>query len=255
MSAMLQFWLISDPKASWQKVVSALQLMDLNTVAVQVSTKYIQPPASEEPSRLLIQKQQAVSAVPESMQQVLEERRNVRMHIRQLKAKFGDVVVNTELAFSKLESKSPTFLIKLCNTLTLLPAHLKQQNIKLLEGIRPHLCKATTVREVLAIMNLYSVWSFANPYLLKHIIDRFGNVSLQQQLESYLKELHEFEKATKVCDFITTWNGISDIPSGFLEISTKLGKSWSECTLDDVRRYKDALAKEAYTTYTKFKMC
>lgn len=80
-SAVLVLWLNNDLEASWQKVVSALQLMELNTLAIQVSTKYIQTPASEEPSQLLICLQYIACACASNLESSLVNLQQLKMII------------------------------------------------------------------------------------------------------------------------------------------------------------------------------
>lgn len=255
-NAALQLWLDIDVEANWQKVVTALQNLDLNAIAKEVKEKHLQPsqtwqaPAQEIAAEEVAKQQQIALAKPlPSPANTQRDRRSIQRRIRRFEQKFRDLVFKAQVSLSKNEANSPEYVSRLCNALTLLPAHLKHEHIKFLKGSLSELCKVSTVREVFGILNLY--WSFINPSLLEYIINTFGEEPLQDELESYLEELEEFEKNTKVCDFIPAWTRASRVPPEFVQVIIKMGKSWSECTVYDLVRYNKDLAHEALlSSYT-----
>lgn len=117
----MQAWLNNDTDASWEKMVAALQRIEMSTMASQIASAYC-------PHMLVTSSnQQAPNATTpdepacksDVVPKVTEE--DVKKEIRLLRRKFSSLVTQSRIALSKQEEESPDFLEEFRDALLLLP--------------------------------------------------------------------------------------------------------------------------------------
>ena len=273
--AMLQFWLDHDTKASWEKVISALFEMKLNCVAEEIKRKYQMPPSTQSDVPSLVptvtaepenvptvdpssappsdQLEQAlttpcgnVTAIdldsslappPKQTEETSTEGvRKAQLEIATLEAMYDDLVRKAGVFFSKRQALSYDFFVEFQISVAVLPTSLKYQHKYFLEQHSSEIAKATTVGEIIGILNSY--WNFLNCSLLAHIINEFGDEELQKQLNTYTTALQSFRSRTKITDFVKTCPGNQKIPPEFVALKTKLSPEWKDRTLEDAEVYR-----------------
>ena len=114
-----------------------------------------------------------------------------------------------------------------------------------LENNIKKLTEASTVREILLLLNTY--WDHNNYTLLKMLVDTYGSKGLQREMDSYVSDIQRFWHATKVDDYIKfckqnnyrfkPWPA-TEAPLNFAQLKCVIDKPVTECTLYDVERLR-----------------
>ena len=92
--------------------------------------------------------------------------------------------------------------------------------------------------------------------LLEYIVNEFakGN-DVQIEMKTYISDLTQFEKGTTVQSYVDAMCANREIPSEFRDVIIEMGREPAECTLYDIRRFKECLAcrasVNAYSVYLK----
>ena len=105
-----------------------------------------------------------------------------------------------------------------------------------------HIHKIVThsmLTEIFQILSLSGLWSFLNYYLLKRVVDRFGDSSLKDKIAAYAMEMEEFKQNTKLSDFLRVWSGRTTphVHSALYDLKPiimKVNRDWPTCTLSDI---------------------
>ena len=100
---------------------------------------------------------------------------------------------------------------------------------------------ATSVERVFRVLSGY--WNYFNYSLLEYVIQEFGSEDLKMKLNSYLVELLQFEKTTKVKDFIQACSNDLKMPPGSSVIVAEMKAKWEDYTLDHVRELSHELIR------------
>ena len=273
--AMLQFWLNNDPKPSWQTLCYSLEKMGLKRIAEEIKTSTqcedeplkvatvtgttAHSPSTQptnQPEQTLTPESESITTValdPPSTpptdqpdQTTTMRVRKVQQDIATLVDKYDDLVAKTVEKFSERQEDSPHFCRKLRISVTVLPTSLKYQHSYFLDHHSSKIGKATTVEEIFSILNIY--WNFLNCSLLAHIISKFGDEELQEQLSSYMEALQAFRLRTKITDFFEAYTGAPNLPPEFVALKIKMGSEWEQCTLEDAEGFRRSMATDSSTT-------
>ena len=252
--AMLQFWLKNGTKPSWETLIAALGKLNLKNIAEEVKQEY-QVPSSTQLGDSPLVPENATSAdtlrtdppssQPNDQPEQTSATRVMKMQqeIATLVDMYDDLVAKAGVFLSRQQAISPDFLIEFRTRVAVLPTSLKYQHKYFLAHHSSQIAKATTVEEILCILNTYC--NFLNCSLLVHIINKFGDEELQKQLSSYTQALQSFRLRTKISDFIKACKGNPNLPPEFVVIKTKMGSEWQHRTLEEAEEYRKSIAHDS----------
>ena len=278
--AMLQFWLDKEPRGSWEILLSALGKLNLRRAADKIEQEYRMPSSTQsEGDSLLVptdttqsenvttvaspstlpshQPEQTrakdidtvdpLSTATNDTHQPKQTREKavweVQLEIKKLVALYDDLVENSVETLSEMQENSPNFFRKLRRSVAVLPTSLTYQHSYFLEHHSSQIAKATTVEEIFSILSRYC--NFLNCSLLVHIINKFGNYKLKQQLSSYAETLQEFRSQTKITDFMKVCAENPQLPSICVALKAKMSPEWEHRTLEDAEEYRKAMAQNS----------
>ena len=169
--------------------------------------------------------------------------------IRDLREEYKQLVVMTQEA---VEAKSPT-LKEFRTSITLqLPESVR------LELAEPSPMKklrlmytADSIEEIFGIFNIQCVWEYLNFGLLQHLVEIYGDDTLQHRMLEYTASVEDFREKTTLEVF---WKASPpkgkgpEIPTslreGLKQITFKHGNLDTTTTLSDIERYRQNLAQE-----------
>ena len=101
----------------------------------------------------------------------------------------------------------------------------------------------STLAQVFQWLSLTGFWNFLNYYLLKKLVDKFGDTHLKEIVEGYGREVDAFKSSIKLVDFLPVWSGRSphQSGSGLEPIILRVNRDWPTCTLADIGRIEGYL--------------
>ena len=160
----------------------------------------------------------------------------------QLHEEFLSVLTHAKIYLSERQSESDKFLNRLRITLTTLPLSYKFQHLHFLRKKREKILRAENIHEIFDILDEY--WNWSDYYLLQRLVTEFGGDSLKEDMAKYLVELEHFERATTIQLFRSAMKPWKH-PDHFSKAIIMLRKDATECTLYDVRKLKEDLARKS----------
>ena len=122
-----------------------------------------------------------------------------------------------------------------------LPISLQPQFSNLVQNKARQLSEASSISELFFILSGSPFWNFYNPYLLSHLVDRFGNRQTKQQKDKYLEELRGFRMRTKVDDFMGKWTSASQPDSQELVLELQ-EEVWRKRKLEQLEPFQHTLS-------------
>lgn len=272
----LQTWLNYDTEASWDKIISGLKKIGMNTLAEKVFTKVkafvtASPSIDQESSAIvspmetvdtLIQTEvvcvAAISHAPQSAvvdlsipanlstrSSTVNEKKvtEVKNSIDQLEDAFSDLISDTRSSMCKKEGLNPEFLDRLRDHLLVLPIAKKATHAKFFKENEDDIIKALSVRKLFAILSRYC--NYSNYEILLHLVKKFGEDELKKKMLDYCESLERFEMATTVDVYLPAVSAGHEISKAFSRMVMKIKKPASMCTLHDIRKLKEALVEKA----------
>ena len=177
--------------------------------------------------------------------------REVRQEIDTLKGMYDDLLMKTVEYFKEKHAETPTFLSRLRTSIAILPSSLKDEHSHFLKENSSEIAKAASVDELFIIVNCYS--DFLNYTLVAHVIERFGDEKLGNDLQIYTEELETFCSSTNLSDFVAAHAGNQDIPPSFLRLMLKMGPRWEQSTLKDLEEFCRVLKGKSFLTSYAFR--
>lgn len=241
----MQAWLNNDADASWEKMIVALQKIDMSTVATDIASVYcprMQPNTTtpDEPAS------NSVMLVRLTEQQVKED-------IGRLRRNFSSLVTKSRVALSNKEVESPDFLEEFRDALLLLPVTNSEKLLHeyFFQRNSKEFFAATSVNDLFLILSRY--WNYTNYGLLVDVVEAFCDRSLIEGVHQYCMKLDAFEKATTIDIFIAASSASEEMSHKFLTMAAMINKPASECTLHEIRKLKNSLAeKSGITSYSVY---
>ena len=251
--AMLQYWLDTDLQSSWEKLLCGLKNMGLNRVARQIQEKYkFLPSHQADIPPVPVQSEHVASVASWSPPQTsVERKREVQGEIDTLKGMYDHLLMKTVKSFKQKTVEIPSFLSELRTSIAILPSSLKDEHIHFLEKKSSEIAKAASVDELFMIVNCYS--DFLNCSLVVHVIERFGDDQLREDLQDYAVELEAFRCRTNLSDFVAAHAGSQEIPPDFLKVVLKMGPQWELRTLKDLEEFRKTLKGRSFLTSYAFR--
>ena len=253
----MKAWLERDGEASWDKVVSALKVINNNALAMKIEADH--PPVSAPPPQptLLPPGRPTVSQDVGSDSNRARSREIIEA-ATQIQDTFVTVVMHTQMCLLKKEAESKMFLMEFRIMLKNLPLSNKHKHLHFLEREKMRITRAKNVEEILDILEPY--WKNHVDYaFLERIINEFGTKELREEMEAYIANLEHFEKNTSVQEFNSTVRDKGIIPDYFIPVSVEQNKDPEKCSLYEVRQFKNELVKQAslksYAVYLRSISC
>ena len=167
----------------------------------------------------------------------------VRANINQLDDTFADLMLDTQLEMCTKESRDPTFLKRFRLRLLGLPVAKKATHTKFFRESEDEFLKAANMEKIFAILNRYC--SYRNYEILLHVVKKFCEAMLQWKMQQYCQALESFEKATTVDIYLLAISACQELSFAFIQMTMKIKKPASICTLYEVRNFKEAVAERA----------
>lgn len=122
----------------------------------------------------------------------------------------------------------------------------KRQSIPLFQQRMSEIISQSTHEQVFMLMSRIGAWNFLDYSLLWDIMEEF-HVSIDSQLHSYSLEVAEFQKNTKLADYLQLWAIkclAEEHPSCTTLIAKCTGTDYEEITIDEVCKRAKLLAGE-----------
>ena len=266
----IQAWLDQDPQASWGKLVSGLQDIKMNRLALQVASQHcLQSPGAASPStdghlatvRSVVTPASVIPAAPspppppstdsnqptspppsDRCQPVaLRSVTDVKSAIVHLKKTFSKLISRTRSEMCARESQEQEFLDEFRDYLLFLPVAKKAAHVKFFRENEDDILEARNIRKLFAILGRYL--SFRNYEILQEIITWFNVPPLQQSMQEYCRMLVNFEMLTPVDVYITAVPEETDeeMKTAFSQMVLRIEKPAPECTLYDRRKLNEAI--------------
>ena len=135
-----------------------------------------------------------------------------------------------------------TFKLRLFN-LSVRNKILHQEFLKI---VLSKISSNSTFEDIWFICSLY--WTFMNYSLLEHLVEVFGNVALKSDFRDYKDRLRDFRRKTCIRDFTEYLGAINEtLSKEYLKtLVTKLHKRWDRCTLEDLERSRENIARKFF---------
>ena len=122
----------------------------------------------------------------------------------------------------------------------------KRQSIPLFGQQMSEIISQSTHKQIFMLMSQIGAWNFLDYSLLKDILEEF-HININSQLGSYSQEVLEFQKKTRLADYLKVW-GIQCLaeerPSCTTLIAKCTGVGYEEITIDEVCQRAKLLAGE-----------
>ena len=168
--------------------------------------------------------------------------KSIGKEVYQLMEGFRSVVVNTNvnLSFMRMSLKE---LYHFKVDLTKLPMLTKYKKLRFLQKKKKKILKAKCVDAVFHIIDPY--WNYVDYSLLEHIVENYCDRDVKIQMQSYIENLHKFERATSVKQLTSAVPDNRVLLSKYSTLTATLGVDAEECSLYRVRKVKDAIIERA----------
>ena len=134
-----------------------------------------------------------------------------------------------------------------------LPYNLKRE---LADSIKNNLSELRKTEEVdeLHVFLDSQLWNFIDYYLLEHIINKLGSITLRSQMAEYVTELTEFMRKTTISNLIQFWPGRKDSPLQYTKVSVTVDLNPNECTLEQLNTMRKKLCEYFLPPLSEFAM-
>ena len=274
----IQFWLGNDLQAGWGRIISCTRELGKNVLAEKVATLYCpqaraavtDSPSSDPSNPATVHTVQPVylplqapvlgvtqsSVNPEvaitdtvplaaslpisSPPQVNDRVVEVKKRVSLLEQEFLGVVMKFRRAMTRREARDREFREDFQDALILLPVTKRASHARFLAERDSEIVAAKKVRAFITILCRY--WNFSNYDLLQYLIGVFGEEPLKRDMKQYCEVLETFEIETTIDIFLAAFSANSELSVSFSRMIAKINKRPSECTLHDIRKFKESCA-------------
>ena len=262
----VQRWLDMFPDASWKKLVAGLRKIKMNSLATEIesapplrsevsssdSVSLISPSATSAPSETSTPAPAGPLTPPDnsssssSLVTVPFEKRveQAETEIEHLEEEFSDIKSDAQESLSEREKRDEKFLHKFKNHLFDLPCTKKQVHVRFFTRNEKEILESDTIQKLFIILGRHC--NYTNYEVILHIVKRFCK-ELTPRMLNYRDSLIVFEKATTVDVYLCAISARSGgmIYDGFLDMTMKINKPASECTLYEIRELKESIEEKA----------
>ena len=162
--------------------------------------------------------------------------------IQNLEKKFIEIADRT---FDEIHENKPD-VERFRARLVSLSFKYQEQHKEFFQILIEHIEKDTTIDHIWIRLSGY--WSFLNYTLLEILVHKFGSQTLKDDMGDYMKQLKEFRRKTRLCQFAKYCNKINkQLPEHDLqEFVVKLKQRWDECTLQDLEELKENITQQFF---------
>jgi hypothetical protein len=94
--------------------------------------------------------------------------------------------------------------------------------------------------------NLKQYYSAIDPDILEGLIEVLGDVETKSMMSIYSRVLHNFQRKTKLKDFIGNYEGPTPPEFEYKEVQIKFGDNWRDKTLADVKQIKCQISRRSW---------
>ena len=261
----VQAWFDQEVEASWEKIVSGLKLIGMKALAETLATQQClggtptsaavnltpdlpstsAPEASGPQTSGSSPSDPSLGPVarPSSPSSPSDRVSQVRAEIDRLIMCFSTLMSDTQAEMSVKESKDPSFLTNVVDSLLGFPVAQKAPHIKFFRESEDDFLAAKNMRKVFAILRRYC--NYKNYAVLREVVMKFCEAVLQQRMQEYCESLEKFEKATFIDVYLEAIAAGVVLSEEFTKMTVKINKPVSECTLHEVRKLKETIAERA----------
>ena len=278
----IQFWLDNDLEASWGSIISGLREIGKNVLAEKVATQYCpqarvpvtDSPSSDPSSSATVHTAQPVHPPPQApVSGVTQSSVNpesavtdvvplatspfsisslppdskrvgkVKAAVAHLEKEFLVVTTQFRRAMTRREAKDREFLEDFRDALILLPVAKRVSHARFFEKKESEIVAAKKVRALITILCRY--WNYSNYDLLQYLISVFGEELLKGDMKQYCEVLETFEIETTINIFLAAFSANSELSVAFSRMVVKINKPPTECTLHDIRVFREAFANQS----------
>ena len=278
----IKYWLDNDLEASWGRIISGLREIGKKALAEKVATQYCpqaRVPVTDSPSsdpsssatvhtvqpahpppqapvsgvtQSSVNPESAVTDVvplatsppsisfpPPDSGRVVE----VKATVAHLEQEFLGVTMKFRRAMTKQEAADCEFLEDFRDALLGLPVAKKALHVKFFHDKMKEIIAAEKVRILLAILSPY--WNYSKYDLLQYLITMFGDDTMKTSMHQYCVVIEKYEIKTTIDVFLAAFSANSELSVVFSRMVVKINKPPTECTLHDIRVFREALAVQS----------
>ena len=263
----VQAWFDQEVEASWEKIVAGLKLIGMKALAETLATQQClggtptsavvnltpdlpsspvtAPEASGPQTSGSSPSDPSLGPVarPSSPSSPSDRVSQVRAEIDRLIVYFSALMSDTQAEMSVKESKDPSFLTNVVDSLLGLPVAQKAPHSKFFHKNEDDFLMAKNMRKVFAILRRYC--NYRNYAVLQEVIRKFCEAVLQRRMQEYCESLEKFEKATFIDVYLKAISAGVVLSSEFTKMVLIINKPTFKCTLHEVRKTTEAIAEEA----------
>ena len=167
----------------------------------------------------------------------------VKADIDQLENTFADLMLATLLELCTKESRDPIFLKQFRFLLLSLPVAKKAIHTKFFHESEDEFLKAANMEKIFAILTRYC--NYRNYEIIQHVVKKFCEAMLRWKMQQYCQALESFEKATTVDIYLLAISACQELSLAFTQMTMKINKAPSTCTLHETRKVNEAIAEGA----------
>ena len=269
----VQKWLDMNEDASWAKLVAGLRRINMNSLATDIESVHLSrvpssgsvshvpssalcpPPEAGPPAHLETASTPADLPTPPpypspSSSSLITASFTQRVEvatasIERLEKEFSDNKFDAKVSLSEIETRDKAFAHRFREHLLDLPVTKKQVHVHFFVKNEKEILAADTIEKVFSILRRHC--NYRNYEIILHIVKRFCKEELKQRMLSYRDSLTAFEKTTTVDVYLCAISARPDgaISAGFVNMTMKMNKAPSECTLHEIRELKESIDEEA----------
>ena len=237
----VQMWLDMNPDASWEKLVAGLRKINKNALATEIECDRQIKAAHAGDTSL---PKPAVDPVQPTDPRVEKAKGN----IERLEKEFSDIKSEAKRSLEKKEKEDSVFFNRFRDHLLDLPVSKKKIHVRFFTANEEEIFEAKTIRKLFIILGRYC--NYFNYEIIFHVVKRFC-YALKGRMLKYRDSLTTFEKATTIDVYLCAISARPGgrVSEGFIQMTAKINKLPSECTLYEIRELKEAIEEEASLEY------
>ena len=157
---------------------------------------------------------------------------NVLLQIESLEEQFDNIHSRlvTEL------TEGGTSVEEVLQALTKLPFAFRKQYQDTIKVMLPDLETKDRISSLFNLLN--PLFTFIDYKLLKHLVTKFGNTRLKEDMLIYVERVQLFKKATTVSELVEYWPGLEVPQSNYSRLRAKIGDDPGTYTLEELDNFR-----------------
>ena len=184
-------------------------------------------------------------SLPDNTGQTFEQRvAEAKDGVERLEEEFFNLKSDAQEYLLEKESQDPKIIRKFQDYLLEMPVAKRQIHIRFFTKNEEEILDTKTIRKLFVILGRYC--NYSNYEIILHVVKKFCH-ELKGRMTSYRDSLVAFEKSTTVDIYLCA---ISARPGGkimkeFINMTMKINKPASECSLYEIRELNESILEEA----------